>query len=42
MQASGEQPQNVDLVIGKPVSASELRRAVSKAVAIRRPAAVLR
>ena len=38
MQALGDHPENVDLVIGKPVSASELRRAIYKAVASARDA----
>ena len=41
MQALGDHPENVDLVIGKPVSASELRRAIYKAVAKRGALAVL-
>ena len=41
MQALGDQPDNVDLVIGKPVSASELRRAICKALAARETSPVL-
>lgn len=41
MQALGDHPQNVDLVIGKPVSASELRRAICKAVVSREAQAAL-
>lgn len=42
MQALGDHPQNVDLVIGKPVSASELRRAICKAVVAREAQAGLK
>ncbi len=34
MQALGDHPENVDLIIGKPVSASELRRAICKVIAV--------
>lgn len=34
MQAQGEHPEGVDLVIGKPVSASDLQRAIFTAMAI--------
>ena len=38
MQALAELPDGVDLVIGKPVSAAELRRAIFTAMAVPRVA----
>ncbi len=39
MIASGSRPENVDLILAKPISAADLRRAVSKAVQPRRASA---
>jgi FixJ family two-component response regulator len=34
MQASGEKPEGVDILVGKPITIQELRKAISQAISM--------